>query len=141
MSQQSAKDDSNLLLNGNFSNSGKDWNPNSQAKVKFEDGYCALHAQAQITQNVKIDAAGNFEFSARMKTDSGYACRATLEMLPSHQTVFLHIGGGIPWTKQEQIVNAPAGTTEMIVTLRGDDGPQGSFGCFFDYALLMRLSD
>ncbi|MHC8386857.1 hypothetical protein ACYZTM_02070 [Pseudomonas sp. MDT2-39-1] len=140
MSQQPAKDTSNLLLNGGFLEGGANWKTNSQAKVKFEEGYCALQVEALITQSVKFDAAGDFEFSVRMKTAGGSACRATLELLPSHQTVHLDIGGGTPWIKKEQIVNAPAGTTEMIVTLRANDGVQGKFGSFFDYALLMPLS-
>ncbi|AWM92578.1 hypothetical protein DJ564_18055 [Pseudomonas sp. 31-12] len=141
MSQQSEKDNSNLLLNGNFLNGGTHWNPNSQAKVRFEEGHCALQVDALITQRVEINAEGDFEFSVRMKTDSGSACRATLELLPSNQTVHFNIGGGIPWTKQEQIVNAPAGTTEMIVTLSANDGTRGEFGSCFDFALLIPLSN
>lgn len=141
MPQQSEKDNFNLLLNGNFSDGGANWTPNSSEKVEFVDSYCGLQFGAQITQKVKMDKAGDFEFAVRMKTDGGFACRAILEMFPSRETKQLDISGGIPWTRKETTFKAPAGTTEMTVTLFASDGVQGKLGSYIDYVSLVTVSN
>lgn len=140
MPQQSEKDDFNLLLNGNFSEGSANWTPNSSEKVEFVNGHCGLQVNAQVTQNVKIDRTGDFEFAVRMKTEGGFACRATLVMLPSKETKQLDIGGSTPWIRKEVIFKAPVGTTEMTVTLLANDGVQGKFGSSIDYASLVTVS-
>jgi hypothetical protein len=140
MSQQSEKDGFNLLLNGNFSEGGANWTPNSSEKVEFVDGRCGLQLKAHVTQNVNVNRAGDFEFAARMKTEAGFACQATLVMLPSKETKQLDIGGSTPWTRKEVTFKAPAGTTEMKVTLLANDGVQNKFGSDFDYVSLVHVS-
>lgn len=140
MSQQSEKDGFSLLLNSNFSEGGAHWTPNSTAKVQFVDGYCGLQLSAQVTQSVKANMTGDFEFAVRMKTENGFACRATLQMFPSGETKHLDIGGGIPWIRKEVTFKAPADTTEVKVTLLANDGVQGEFGSYFDYASLVSVS-
>ncbi|MGL6241957.1 hypothetical protein [Pseudomonas sp.] len=139
MSQQSEKSNFNLVRNGNFSEDGTSWTHNSPAKVSFEEGFCHLHWKALITQRIKSNVAGNFKFSARMKADKGFGAQATLEMLPSQQTVHLRVGGGDPWANEEQIVKVPAGTNEIIVTLLANDGVPDKFGAFFDDVALTPL--
>lgn len=140
MSQQSEKDNFNLLLNGNFSAGGANWTANSPKKVEFINGHCGLQVGAEITQGVAVNGAGDFEFAVRMKTDGGFACRATLVMLPSKETKHLDIGGSTPWVRKEVTFKVPAGTTEMKVTLLANDGVEGEFGSYFDYASLIPVS-
>ncbi|EJM03117.1 hypothetical protein PMI18_01856 [Pseudomonas sp. GM102] len=140
MSQQSEKDNFNLLLNGNFLAGGANWTANSPEKVEFVNGHCGLQLEAEITQSVAVNGAGDFEFAVRMKTNRGFACRATLVMLPSKVTKLLNTGGGSPWLREAVTFKAPADTTEMKVTLLSDDGTRGEFGSYFDYVSLVPVS-
>jgi hypothetical protein len=140
MSQQSEKDNFNLLLNGNFLAGGANWTANSSKKVEFVNNHCVLQVEAEITQSVAVNEASDFEFAVRMKTDGGFACRATLVMLPSKETKQLYIGGSTPWVRKDVTFKAPAGTTEMKVTLFANDGVESKFGSYFDYASLVSVS-
>lgn len=130
MSQQSST--ANLLLNGDFTEEGQHWTPNSPEKARYEDGYCVLQAPGLITQDVTITSEGEFRLSVKMKTERGSACAAQVLLHPSWEVRRLGIGGGNPWSAHFVDFTVPAGTNKVSIKLEANDGPFDTFGSYFD---------
>ena len=130
MSQPSST--ANLLLNGDFTEEGQHWSPNSPEKARYEDGYCVLQAPGLITQDVTIASGGEFRFSVKMKSEQGCACTAQVLLHPSWEMRRLDISGGTPWSAHFVDLTVPAGTNKVSIKLEANDGPFDTFGSYFD---------
>lgn len=125
-----SEQNSNLLLNGDFTERDRHWGVPSPDTAKFENGYCLVQAGAECHQIIHA-TEGKYRLTLKMKADPHFICKAWVLLAPSFTLISLEPFSGNDWSVQYLDFEAPADNTLITVKL-GSDYRQPHFGAYFD---------